>query len=95
MTPQSQDRSRRRATSDAEPPSVSRLRDGALILPIAGLALFCPPLLALFASDLSLFGAPLIVCYVFAVWAALIILARRLARLLAQFHGGGRQDIDL
>lgn len=59
-----------------------RTREAALILPVIGLALFTPPLIQLFASDLSVVGAPLIVVYIFAVWAALIIAARIMSRRL-------------
>ena len=75
--------------SEAErPPSLGsraeprRSREAALILPLTGLALFTPPLIGLFALDLSVIGAPLIVVYIFAVWAALIAAARTISRRL-------------
>lgn len=42
----------------------------ALLLP--GVLLFNYPLLQLFARDGSVLGVPLIYCYVFCAWAALI-----------------------
>lgn len=60
-----------------------RTREAALILPLLGLALFSPPLIGLFASDARVLGAPLIVVYIFIVWAALIAAARALSRRLA------------
>ncbi|MEL6794196.1 MAG: hypothetical protein AAFP78_12115 [Pseudomonadota bacterium] len=62
--------------------SSTRPRDAALLLPLAGLILFTPPLLGLFTVDVGVLGAPLIVCYVFAVWALLIFGSRKLARSL-------------
>jgi hypothetical protein len=59
-----------------------RARDAALVLPLAGLALISPPVVNLFAADITLFGAPLIGVYLFTVWGGLIICAQRLSRRL-------------
>lgn len=69
-------------SADAAATSPNRIRDGAAILPILGLALFSPPLIGLFVRDVSIFGAPLIVAYAFAVWLALIFAAQRMSRHL-------------
>ncbi|MEX2520469.1 MAG: hypothetical protein WD969_14200 [Paracoccaceae bacterium] len=65
----------------------AKTRDAALVLPLAGLALFTPPLIEVFAADETIFGAPLIVVYVFTAWAGLVaaafLLSRRLARVAA------------
>lgn len=67
----------------------ARPREVALVLPLIGVALFSPPLIALFALDAQIFGAPFILVYVFVVWAALIIAARLQARRLT---GGDASD---
>lgn len=61
-----------------------RLRDGALIMTLAGAFMLLPPFIRVFAAAASPWGIPLIVLYLFGVWAALILgcflLARRLDR---------------
>lgn len=57
-----------------------RLRDAAVLLPVLGLVLLMPPLIRLFAADVVVAGAPLIVAYVFGVWLALIVCAALIAR---------------
>jgi len=61
-----------------------RARDAALVLPIAGLVLIAPPAINLFLADVTVFGAPLIGVYLFAVWALLILGAQRLSRRLGE-----------
>lgn len=52
-------------------------------LPCAGLLLLSPPIIDIFATDRLVFGAPGVVAYLFALWAALILLAWRLSRRLS------------
>lgn len=59
-----------------------RARDAGLVLPLAGLVLVAPPVINLFVTDLTVFGAPLIGIYLFGVWGALIVCARQLSRRL-------------
>ncbi len=61
-----------------------KLRDGALFLPLVGLVLLMPPVADLFAVDRRILGVPVVVAYVFAVWAGLILLALRLAARLGR-----------
>lgn len=67
--------------------AAAKTQDAALALPLAGLALFTPPLIGVFASDVAIFGAPLIVVYLFSAWAGLVaaafVLSRRLRRVSA------------
>jgi hypothetical protein len=49
-----------------------RRREAGLILPFFGLVLVAPPLVNLFISDITIFGAPLIGVYLYSVWAVLI-----------------------
>ncbi|WP_366554867.1 DUF6332 family protein [Aquibaculum sediminis] len=70
-------------------------RDAATVLPFAAAVLLAPPVVLIFAAPQLLFGIPLIVLYMYGVWAAAIlaayVIARRLERLDAD---GGREDAD-
>lgn len=61
----------------------ARLRDAAVLLPFFGLLLLMPPFIGLFPPAVRLGGIPVLVLYVFGVWALLIVLAALLARRLA------------
>ncbi len=56
--------------------------DAAIVLPLFGVFLLMPPVIGLFASPLSIWNVPLIVLYIFGVWAGLILCAIILARHL-------------
>jgi hypothetical protein len=60
----------------------SKTPDAAVVLPLFGLFLLMPPIITLFATQIDIGGVPLIVVYVFGVWAALILCAALLARRL-------------
>jgi hypothetical protein len=59
-------------------------RDAATLLPFAAAVLLLPPFVLVFAAPVLVAGVPLIVIYVFGVWAAVILgawlLSRRHAR---------------
>lgn len=55
-------------------------RDLAMALPVAAVLLLLPPLIRIFAAPAMLGGIPLIVVYIFAVWAGAILLALLVAR---------------
>ena len=61
-----------------------RLNDMAVVAPLLGLVLLTPPVIGLFATEGTLFGAPVILIYLFAVWFGLILLAAVLSRRLAR-----------
>jgi len=64
-------------------PVPGRVRDAAVLLPLAGLVLLLPPVITLFAArHAGVAGVPLIVVYVFSAWLALIAAAALLARRL-------------
>ena len=67
---------------DARPPS-PRVQSAAVLAPLAALFLLMPPFVLLFATPRMVFGVPLIVLYIFGVWAVLIVVTRTLARRLA------------
>lgn len=79
-TPPGEERARDAAGDPAL--AAAKTRDAALVLPLLGLGLFTPPVIALFGAGPGLFGAPAVVVYLFAVWAGLIIAARGLSRRL-------------
>ena len=60
--------------------SRQRLRSAAVVLPFLGAFLLLPPFLPLFTARVQVLGMPLIVVYIFGVWAVLIALAWWLAR---------------
>jgi len=64
------------------PEGQARARDAAIVLPLLGLVLLMPPVIALFAVPIRVGGVPLIVVYVFGVWLALVLGAALLGRAL-------------
>ena len=64
------------------PEGGARARDAAVVLPLLGLFLLMPPVIALFAAPLVVAGVPLIVVYLFGVWIALVLAAALLGRAL-------------
>ncbi len=57
-------------------------RDAASLLPVVAGFLLAPPLILIFAAPVVLGGMPLIVVYLFGVWAAVIVAAFVLSRSL-------------
>lgn len=64
-------------------PASPRVRSAAVLAPIAGLFLLMPPFILLFATPRMVFGIPLVVLYMFGVWALLIAVTWQLTRRLA------------
>lgn len=62
--------------------AAAKTRDAALILPVIGLFMLTPPLVTVFGAEINIFGVPLIVLYLFCIWAALILCAAGLSRRL-------------
>ena len=65
------------------------VQDAAVVVPLAALLLFMPPFISLFAAPVSLFGVPLVVLYLFGVWAVLVLLTWWIARRLAASGDSG------
>ncbi|MEZ5934039.1 MAG: hypothetical protein R3F54_19285 [Alphaproteobacteria bacterium] len=63
-------------------PSRDKIESLALVLPFLGLFLLMPPAVLAFGVPAMIAGVPLIVIYLFAVWALLIVIAAWLARRL-------------
>lgn len=64
-----------------------RARSIAAVVPAAGLFMLMPPFIQVFAGDATVFGAPLILAYLLAVWIGLIAATALLAR-----GAGGRSS---
>jgi hypothetical protein len=64
----------------------ARTLDAARVLPIIGVFLLMPPVIALFAGFADVGGVPLVVVSLFGVRLALIVCAALLARRLAPMH---------
>jgi len=60
-----------------------RLRAAAVVVPLAALVLLMPPFISLFVAPVNVLGIPLLVVYMFGVWALLVFLTWRLSRRLA------------
>ncbi len=61
-------------------PQAERVRDAATLLPFAAAILLLPPFILLFAVPVIVAGIPLIVLYIFAVWAAVVLATWWVAR---------------
>jgi hypothetical protein len=59
-------------------------RDVAAALPFAALVLLMPPIILIVAVPVTLAGVPLIIVYIFGVWAAIILASFLVARVLAR-----------
>ena len=59
-------------------------RDAATLLPVTAAILLLPPLILVFTAPVLVAGLPLIVVYVFGVWAGIVLCAWLLARNLAR-----------
>jgi hypothetical protein len=57
-------------------------RDVAAALPFAALVLLMPPIILIVARPASVAGVPLVIVYIFGVWAAIILAAFLVARVL-------------
>lgn len=71
----------------ARPGDHRKLRDAAFVVPAFALLLLLPPFLNLFAIGGLLFGIPIEVAYIFAIWAALVVAAALLSRCLPRHAG--------
>lgn len=70
-------------------------KDAATVLAFVAAALLLPPIVLIFAAPVLVGGIPLIVIYIFGVWAVVIaaawLVARRLARLPDAPEPGARR----
>ncbi|MGG7567024.1 hypothetical protein ACQ5SO_12795 [Rhodovulum sp. DZ06] len=62
--------------------------------PVVGTFLLTPPFILVFAADATVFGVPLLLAYLLAVWVGLIFGAWRLSgrlRRRLELHGAARR----
>ena len=70
-------------------------RDAATVLPFVVALLLIPPAILIFAKPVTIAGLPLIVVYLFGVWAVAIIAATVIAGRLARTDTeAGTQSLD-
>ncbi len=62
--------------------SQRKIRDRSIALVLAGIVALMPPIAGVALIDAKLFGLPVALIYIFAVWALLIVGATMLARPL-------------
>jgi hypothetical protein len=80
---------RRDARVAADPGlALRKARDTALAVPLVGVILLMPPVAQIFAVEGRIFGLPVAVAYVFGVWLALIVAARRTGRWIIESEAG-------
>lgn len=78
----------------SQKPDQQGLRDAATVLPFAAAALLSPPLIWIFAGPTAAGSVPLIILYIFGVWAAIILAAFFLSRRIARLTDENPQDQD-
>lgn len=77
-----------------ERPLPPRTQNLAVLLPLLGVFLLMPPFIALFGVEPRPWGVPLVVAYLFGVWAALLVGAAWLAHLLRPREAEGLPPAD-
>lgn len=79
------------AGNSGQYPSSRNAREKSVILLVLGLALLLPPMAGIFQMDTKVFGVPVTLIYLFAVWAGLILGARLLSRHLTDQRAHGTE----
>lgn len=69
-------------------------RDAAIVLPIAAALLLLPPVILIFAAPRLIGGVPLIVVYLFGVWAAIVLAAFLVSRRMKASEGMEDEPTD-
>lgn len=58
------------------------IRDAATVLPLAATCLLMPPIILIFATPAFVAGVPLIIVYIFGIWALTVVASFVVARAL-------------
>lgn len=69
-------------------------RDRSMVLLVVGAVLLMPPVATIFLLDGLIFGIPIVIFYIFAVWLALIIGAAFLAKPLGRMDYRPQSDMS-
>lgn len=69
-------------------------RDRSMVLLVVGAALLMPPVAGIFLLDGTIFGIPIVIFYIFAVWLALIVGAALLAKPLGRMDYRPQQNVS-
>lgn len=70
------------------------VRDMASILPVAAIVLFLPPMILVFSAPVLVAGVPLIVLYLYGIWAGIILVALLVARRLEDADEEAQDSAD-
>lgn len=70
------------------------VRDAAAILPVAAIILLLPPMILVFSAPVLIASIPLIVLYVYGVWAGLVLAALLVALRVEEADGDGKNKPD-
>ncbi|MBU0724665.1 MAG: hypothetical protein KJ904_06615 [Alphaproteobacteria bacterium] len=70
------------------------VRDAAAILPVAAIFLLLPPVILIFSAPVLIANIPLIVLYVYGVWAGLILIALMVALRVEEAGRNGKNEPD-
>ncbi|UJQ95565.1 hypothetical protein [Mariluticola halotolerans] len=71
-----------------------KLENAAFVLPLFGAILLIPPLANVFNKDLTIFGVPLEVLYLFAIWCILIVATFFLSHRMSETPAASRSDAE-
>lgn len=71
-----------------------KVRDAAALLPVAAVFLLLPPIILIFSAPVLIAGIPLIVLYVYGVWACLILCALLVAVRVREVDATSENDRD-
>lgn len=69
-----------------------RLRDVATLLPIVTMLLLLPPMILVFSAPVAVAGIPLIVIYLYALWAGAVLVTFLVSRRIAAADRGSQAD---
>ena len=70
------------------------IRDAAAILPVAAIFLLLPPVILVFSAPVLIIGIPLIVLYIYGVWACLVLVALLVALRVEETDRDGKNGPD-
>jgi len=82
------------AHSDGSEARTRAARDAAVLLPFVALVLLLPPVILVFSAPRVIAGIPLIVVYLYGVWAVSVFVAFLVARRIERAGPDARSHFD-